>query len=152
MKKVHHIFARVFSYANRNDSNEMILEKFRQLFPFNLEEEKIIIKTSEAQGFSDSKITVYEIILGKERHINKFLNYLKENFSEEDKKSILFRAGSRLDKDLDFFLRIDREEFIKSGRLMLTDSGNCFHIKMSIAAFPKNMETALKIVNEIFSS
>ena len=57
---------------------------------------------------------------------------------------------SRLDDNLDFFLRFGKDEYIRNDKLMLTDSGNCFHIKISIDAFPKKREIALKIADKIF--
>ena len=31
-----------------------------------------------------------------------------------------------------FFLRFDKDEYIRNDKLMLTDSGNCFHIKIIV--------------------
>ena len=41
------------------------------------------------------------------------------------------------------------EELLKE-KYSITDSGDCFHIKMHIAAFPKNRESALKVIEKIF--
>ena len=79
-----------------------------------------------------------------------FLNNLVENLDEEQRKLILSQLESRLDDNLDFFLRFDKEEYLKNNKLKLTDSGNCFHIEMSIAAFPKKREIGMEIVKKIF--
>ena len=63
---------------------------------------------------------------------------------------MLEQKESRLDEDLNFFVRIDKEKWIDGKEMFLTDSGNCFHIKILIAAFPKKRENALKIVEKMF--
>jgi RNA binding exosome subunit len=90
-----------------------------------------------------------EIVLEKERHTNKFLKKLNEVLSIEDKR-ILVEQENRLDDNLKFFMRFDKEELI-NGKYVLTDSGSCFHITMIIEAHPKRKDVALKIVKEIFA-
>ena len=151
MVNAHKISARVFSYENRGDNEEIILKKLELLFPFNLEDEKIIVEATKAKGFSENNITTYEINLLKERHVNKFLYSLSKNLDKEDKMLLISQAETRLDENYDFFLRLDKDEFINNERLLATDSGNCFHIKISIAAFPKNRQNALQAVKNIFN-
>ena len=150
MVNAHKISVRVFSYENRGDNEEIILKKLAQLFPFNLEDEKIIVEVTKARGFSENNITTYEINLLKERHINKFLYNLSKNLDKESKVLIISQAETRLEGNYNFFLRLDKDEFIKNNRLMITDSGNCFHIKINIAAFPKSRQSALQAVKNIF--
>ena len=57
---------------------------------------------------------------------------------------------SRLDKNLDLFLRFEKDTWINERKLVLTDSGKCFHLRISIAAFPKNREVALNVVKDLF--
>ncbi len=150
MKQAHLIRIKVFSYENK-DNDKLVLDKFLQLFPFNLKEQKIELKKIEAKGFADKKITIYEVTLKKEKYTNLFLQNLIENLDEEQRKLILSQAESRLDDNLDFFLRFDKDEYLKNDKLRLTDSGNCFHIEISVAAFPKKREIGLEIVKSIFS-
>jgi len=35
------------------------------------------------------------------------------------------------------------------GKYELTTSGDCFHIKMNIAAFPKKIDTALVVIDDM---
>ena len=149
MKLAHLIRIKVFSYEDKDDDN-LVLSKFFQLFPFDLKEEKIGLKRTEARGFNEKRILVFEVTLTKEKHTNLFLNNLIKNLDEEQKKLILSQAESRLDDNIDFFLRFDKDEYIKNNRLKLTDSGNCFHIEISVAAFPKKREIGLEIVKNIF--
>lgn len=150
MKLAHQIKAKVFSYEKFNEDAKLILDKFLQLFPFDLKEEKIELKKTKTVGFNENEITILDVTLAKERHTNQFLENLMKNLDEEQKKLILSQVEQRLDDNLDFFLRFDKDEYIKNNKLALTDSGKCFHIKMSVAAFPKKREIGLGIVKMVF--
>lgn len=149
MKYAHLIKLTVLSYENEN--SELILGAFLGFFPFNLEDNKVFLKITNASGFNERKIAIFEAILTKSNLINQFLKNLLENLDKHQKNTILNQIDSRLDKDLDFFIRFDKESWMNEKRLVLTDSGKCFHLKISIAAFPKKREIALNIVRDLFS-
>lgn len=148
MKYAHLIKLSVFSYEDEN--SESVGEAFLSFFPFNLEDNKIVLNETITEGFNKKKIEAFEITLAKASLINRFLQNLLDNLDENQKKQILIQAESRLDKNLDFFLRFDKDSLIKEKKLVLTDSGKCFHLKISIAAFPKKREIALNAVNDLF--
>ena len=150
MKIANQIRIKVFSYEKFNENKELILDKFLELFPFNLKDEKIKLKKTEAKGFNEQKITIFEVTLTKEKHTNKFMENLIENLEQEQRKLILSQVESRLDDKLNFFLRFDKDEYMNNDKLNLTDSGNCFHIEISVAAFPKKREIGLGIVRKLF--
>ncbi len=131
------------------EDEALIKEKFISLFPFSLEEEKLILKRSKAQGFNQRQIIIYEVELSKERHTNAFLKNLKDKLDEQQKK-MLISQDNRLDENLDFFIRLDKPCLL-SNLFQVTDCGDCFHIKISIAAFPKKREIALEVVKRIFA-
>ncbi len=152
MKLAHQIKAKVFSYEKFNEDDKLVLDKFLQLFPFNLKNEKIELKKTNALGLNEKEIAIFELTLTKEKHTSKFLENLMENLDEEQKKLIFSQLESRLDDNLDFFLRFDKNEYLKNNKLVLTDSGNCFHVMISVAAFPKKREIGLGIVKDVFGS
>ena len=149
MKYAHKIKLNVFSYEYEDKNS--ILEAFLKFFPFNLEENKVILKNRKAAGFNEKMIEIFEVALSKDNLISQFLDNLLNNLSEVQRGTILQQAESRLDADLNFFIRFDKDSWIKGRKLYLTDSGKCFHLKMSIAAFPKKRERALNVVKELFS-
>jgi RNA binding exosome subunit len=151
MKLAHQIKIKVFSYEKNNEDDKLILDKFLQLFPFDLKDEKIELNKTNTKGFEERKITIFEVKLTKEKHTKQFLENLIQNIDEEQKKLILAQLESRLDDNLDFFLRFDKSEYLKNDKLKLTDSGNCIHVEISVAAFPKKREIGLEIVKEVFS-
>ena len=148
MKQAHLIQIKVFSYEKDNES--LILDKFLKFFPFELKDEKIELKKDIAEGFQGKKITIYEVTLNKNKHIKIFIENLAKIIDDDQKKLILLQKDTRLDDNLDFFLRFYKDEYLKNDKLIVTDSGNCFHIKISVAAFPKKREIALEIIEEIF--
>ena len=148
MKYAHLINLTVFSYENEN--NESILDSFLKFFPFNIEDNKVILKKTDAIGFNDTKIEVIEIILTKTNLINQFLKNLLDNLDKEQKNKILQQMESRLDKNLDLFLRFEKDTWINERKLVLTDSGKCFHLRISVAAFPKKREVALNVIKDLF--
>lgn len=144
MKFTHLVRITVFSKDEDNVLNSLL-----SFFPFELEKEKIKIEKTAAEGF-ENKIKVYKVTLTKERHTNQFIKSLIKRLDDRQKELISSQLESRLDKELNFFLRFDKDELIKENKLKLTDKGNCFHIKMSIAAFPAKKENALSVVRELF--
>ncbi len=135
-------------FVKPEDDEDTLLEALKMLFPFSLEEEKIPIKRTIATGFNERKIVILEVSLSKERHLRKFMENFNEELSSEGKRSLLTQEN-RLDDKLMFYIRLDKKS-LEDGQLRLTDSGDCFHIKMNIAAFPKKREIGLKVVKEIF--
>jgi len=149
MKYAHLLKLTVFSYENEN--SQAVLDAFLQFFPFNLEENKVDFRKKNAHGFNESKIEILEVTLTKANLISQFLKNLLTNLYEAQKNNILQQVESRLDKNLDFFLRFDKDLWINEQKLILTDSGRCFHLKISIAAFPKKREIALNIIKDLLT-
>lgn len=148
MRLVHSIRLRV--HSKEQDNEEQITDSLLSLVPFDLEKEKLKLEKTVVEGFEHKKIEVVELALVKERHTKAFLENFIEKINTEDKKTIFTQIDSRLDDNLDFFLRFDKSALLNENKLRLTDSGDCFHIKMSIAAFPAKKEKAIDILNQIF--
>ena len=129
---------------------EEVKEKLLELVSFDLTEEKIELVEKKANGFEEKEIKIYEILLVKERHVNSFIENLISKLSSETKELILKQAESRLDEECNFYLRFSKEKLIKENEFWITDQGNCFHIKINIAAFPKKKEKALEIIRKAF--
>ena len=142
MKYAHFVEMRVFS--KEEDNEEQIKEKIRLLFPF----EKLKIDQSTVIGFEDKKIRIFNIVLKNNSHINSFLTSLVENLSKEDKVLLEKQIDSRLDDALHFYIRLEKSRLLE-GIYEITDSGNCFHFKISIATYPHSREKAKEILKQI---
>lgn len=149
MKIAHSIKITVFVKEEENE--EKIRKTLLSLLPFDLEKEKIELKQSIATSFNEKKIRIFEILLIKDKHVNIFLENLINKLSKETKELILKQAESRIDDKCNFFLRFSKDKLIKENELWITDQGNCFHIKINLAVFPKKKENALEIINDFFS-
>jgi RNA binding exosome subunit len=139
---------KVTVFAKPEDDCEQIGKAFQSLFPFDFADEKVDLKKIKTQGFNEREIIIYEIDLDKDRHINAFLKELNSKLSQEQ-KDLLIRQDNRLDEHLNFFIRLDKPKLL-TGEYWITDSGDCFHIKMNVASFPRNREQAKNVLREIF--
>lgn len=149
MKYAHLIRLSVFS--KEGEKEEDILRSLKELIPFNLEDEKIIIEIKKASGFEEKKIIIFTVTLKKETHTTKFLKNLNQKLSDDQKSLLKRQSESRLDKKYNFFIRLDKQKLLEKNETWITDSGDCFHIRISIAAFPKNRENALNAVINLFN-
>jgi len=132
-----------------NDIDNKIIEAIKNLVPLDFEKEKLTIGKTGVEGFNNRNITIYEIMLTKDAHTNLFIKSLIEKLNPDQKELLLRQADSRLDENLDFFIRLGKPELLR-GDYYITDSGDCFHIKIGIAAFPRKREAALHIIEQLF--
>ncbi len=146
MKFAHNVKLSVFAYDD--EDSVKIASKLKSLCPFSLDTEKVQFGDTVATGFKERKIHIFEIILTKERHTSKFLEFLKSKLSGEDVRLLLRQLDSRLDSELFFFIRIDKKKLIDEDCFQITDSGDCFHIRLSVAAYPATRESALSVIKK----
>ena len=140
---------KVSVFVKPEEDEASIKKHLLALFPFDLEQEKIIFNRSNATGFNQKEIVILEVDLKKERHTHAFLNFLKEKLNEQQ-KSVLVKQENRLDDECNLFIRLDKNKLLNN-EFWITDSGECYHIRISIAAFPKKKEKARVVVEKIFS-
>jgi hypothetical protein len=148
MKLLNNVLLTVFVKGGEDETK--ITEKLKSFVPLDFEAEKLAVKRTVADGFSETKIIILEIELQKEKHTNIFLRKLDEILGKEQKGLVLRQAETRLDGEFNFFIRFDKEKLLNEGRYWITDSGSCFHVKMNIACFPRKKEQAMKIIQNIF--
>ena len=144
MKLCHNVKVSIFEYKDNNP--EKIEQTLRSLFPFNIDKN---LTKKKATGFNEREIVMFEVFLENNGLINKFIKKLNSKLSNEQKQ-LLLRQENRLDEHLNLFIRLDKEKLLKD-EFHICDSGNCFHIRLSIASYPKKRDIALKIINQMFS-
>ena len=147
----HSVSIRVFCGEGEAESESEVIGGLKSLLPFDLEKEKIAIQKQTAFGFSDRRISIFEVALVKNRHIKAFLENLLPKISATDKQMLLRQLESRIDDQASFFVRFDKESLAKRNDLIVTDSGSCYHVKIKIAAYPSNKANAMKIVRELMN-
>lgn len=148
MKLAHNVLVNVFSKPE--DDEAKVRKALISLFPFDLEKEKVMISEHGATGFNDRKIRILEARISKNSLINGFMGNLKEKLGD-DCRRLVKEAESRTDEELHFFIRLNKAKLLAKGIYSVTDSGDCFHIRISPAAFPKKRENAIKLMKAFFS-
>ncbi|MEM4263293.1 MAG: RNA-binding domain-containing protein [Candidatus Woesearchaeota archaeon] len=128
MKAAHKVVLTVF--AKEDENIEKVKQALISLVPLDLEAEKIKIQQQTATGFEEKQIKIYKIILEKTRHANEFVKSLIRKLTKEQKELLLRQAESRLDEELFFYIRLDKTQLLEKNEYYITDSGDCFHIKI----------------------
>jgi RNA binding exosome subunit len=148
MKYAHSIT--ISAFCKPEEDLPAIKEGLIALVPLNLEESKIKLE-DEADTFEHRTIHILRIILKKLNHTNQFTKHFLTLLSEEQKKTLLEQEESRIDEEYNFFIRISKTMWSKHKMIELTDSGDCYHIKFTLACYPKNRNTALALVKQMLS-
>ncbi|MEM4336831.1 MAG: RNA-binding domain-containing protein [Candidatus Woesearchaeota archaeon] len=149
MKLAHTIKLSVF--VNEGEEEAQILERMKSFLPLDFDIEKITIQRQKATGLKENKIIILTLNLEKEKHTNVFIETLINNLNQKQREILLREAQSRLDNELNFYIRIDKKKLMEENKFYITDSGNCFHIKIHIAAFPKKREKALEVIRRFLN-
>jgi len=151
MKYANKIVLRVFS--NLKDDEIAIRTSLVFLSSYakdELESEKLKVDEINAKGFNEKTIKILTLELIKDRHCNHFLKFLNENLRNEQRQTLIEQTD-RLDDNINFFIRFEKESLFRK-EFKIIESGDCFHVRISLAAFPKNKMSAYKLVKEIFSN
>lgn len=137
-------------FAKPEEDVEKLKQGLVALVPFNLGDEQVEVHDKKATGFNDRTIHIFEITLTKDRHVNAFMDSFLAKLNSQQRNQLVNESESRLDNELVFFVRIDKQLWANDMIVQLTDSGACYHLKFSVAAFPKKREIALDIVTKVF--
>lgn len=140
-------------FIKPEDEFEHVRNGFLRLVPFALADEKVELKEETIDTSMEGPariVRVLRITLTKPRHVTLFLEHLNEKLSAEDKRMLLNQKESRLDEEGLFFLRLERIAWMVDSEAVVTDSGNCYHIALDIAAYPKKRETMLAQLEKVF--
>lgn len=138
MKIAHNFKIKVFIKENE-DYNE-IEKAFLSLLPENAIEDlaKGKIKVDKEVMSGLEKITILSVYLKNNRYCTAFMKKLVENLDCENLKG---EICERVDDFSRCYIRLSKKDLLE-GKYVLTDSGNCFHIKMTIAAYPRRKDIA----------
>lgn len=148
MKWAHRIEISVFV---KQEEDVIVVENvLRSMIPFSLDVENIVLKHQEVVGFFNKKIHILSVVLQKTKHTSAFLQHLMEKLSPDIHTCIIKQVESRLDERFSLYLRFDKT-LLEKGLYSLTDGGDCFHVKIDLAVFPKKREKAIEIVRQLFS-
>jgi len=136
-KLIHNITVTVFE---KNENNLSVhSDIFEYLLPVNFEKEHIEFSIESVEGLQQKPIFILKLKTNKKKHNTLILDKLFSNLDKKAKKSIGSELYSRLNQEGYFFIRLEKSELIQK-KFQLTDSGDCYHFKIKLAAFPANWE------------
>jgi len=102
------------------------------------------LQRAHAEGMHHNPIIILTLCLTRERDILARLErWKKEPFWDESLRD----ADERLDEDLVYHIRLDKQEAYK-GRLVLWTSGEVIEIRLKVATYPSSRSEALKVLRE----
>lgn len=149
MKQIHKIV--ITAFAKPEEDTEAVKEGLKKLTAINLENEKVELKEQTATGFEERKIKIFKTTLSRQQHIKEFIRQLKEKLGKQC-ETLIEQKQSRLDQEsLDFYIRIGKDKWMEDKEMKLTDSGYCYHIKITLAAYPAKREKGLEIIEKILT-
>jgi len=145
---VHTIKIRVFEKNQAHlDSIEAL---FHELLPVNFEKENLSIDHEQMEGLTHTMIHSYNLTLKKQRHTILFLHTLFDHLNENDKQCLYEQRDLRLDDEGQFYLRLDKQQLLHHV-YHLTETGDCFHVTIKLAAFPAKRDNFLATLEVLFS-
>lgn len=106
-------------------------------------------ETTETEGHFNNPILIKTAVLKKKSACSKFVQFFKENITDEDLETLRGQMTERLDDDLNFYMRFSKQE-AAAGRLRFTESSDAVFIRVKIETYPKSWEKAGPIVEELF--
>jgi RNA binding exosome subunit len=140
----------VFSVFSESAEEIKVESKLKELIGFDILKEKIKIEKKTVKGLNESEQVTFNVLISRKGLAKKVANKLISRLSGEDKKVIIKTLDSRFSDDQHLFLRFDKNLFLENN-LKLCDHGCCFHVKISIVTFPRNLEKGKEEILEILN-
>ena len=137
MKKlVHSVHLNVFEKNVENLPD--IYKVFYQVLPIDFEKNHLKILHEQLEGFSG---IIHSLTLQTTSHHHNLLiiNSLFSQLTPQEITLLEQQKESRLNDDGVFYIRFDKQLLLQNIP-RLTDSGDCFHMKIKLAAYPAKRE------------
>ena len=122
---------------------------FHHFLPIDFKKNKIQIHHQQLEGFSG---IIHSLTLQttSNRHNMLLLGSLFTHFTENDKELIEHQKESRLNNEGVFYIRLDKSLLLQNV-FQLTDGGDCFHIKIKLAAYPATRERYFQNLHKLIT-
>ncbi|MDG6229217.1 MAG: RNA-binding domain-containing protein [Candidatus Thermoplasmatota archaeon] len=120
---------------------------FHYLLPLDFEKNHLKIDHQQLQGFSGiiHSLTLQTI---SNRHNSMLLDAIFSHLSRQEVSLMELQKESRLNQDGVFYIRLDKQSLLQN-IFRLTDSGDCFHIKIKLAAYPATKDRYFQNLRKI---
>ncbi len=106
---------------------------------------------SVSKGFENKDIIFLHFVEKNSDNVKRVLESIVKNLDDEDFSKLILTSDSRIDENNKFFLRLDKDNFLKD-IFLLSDSGSVVHFSFHIITYPKNRVEALKKILGLIKS
>ena len=145
-KQIHSIKINVFE--KNQDEIETINQVYQYLLPLDFKKEKINILHEQLEGFNQKIIYSITLETIKKRHNMMLVEAIFGNLEKNEIKKIYDQIESRLSDEGDFYMRLDKQSLLDKS-FIITEDGDCFHIKIKIAGYPAKRKIFITTIKEI---
>lgn len=144
VKFANNVLVKVFIKNEYFNEYEETKKTLISLFPFEIKN----LNEEVAEGLQNNKIIILSVLITNDKQINLLLKHILSKLKKDQIDLLKSQIESRLDSENYFYIRFNKNKLI-SGECDITECGNCFHVKISIAAFPKTREQGIIKVKEM---
>ena len=145
-KQIHSIKINVFE--KNQDEIETINQVYQYLLPLDFKKEKINILQEQLEGFNQKIIYSITLETIKKRHNMMLVEVIFGNLEKNEIKKIYDQIESRLSDDGSFYMRLDKQSLLDKS-FILTEDGDCFHIKIKTAGYPAKRQIFITTIKKI---
>lgn len=144
----HNIDAETICTAIHEELETYLFSK-TNLSPEELKKGKITSKIEKIKPEFAYMQTMYKTNIKIEKQAHKILHKICNDLDKQNSDLLMDTLETRLDDKSNFYIRIKLDSFIDKKQLILTDKGDCIHIKAKVAAYPSTKENALNVIKKI---
>ncbi len=101
----------------------------------------------EFEGYYGNKIIIIERKISKSSECIKFMDFFVSNINIEDIKLVRSEINKRIDGNLNFYLRFDKQEAFMN-KLKLTNKEDAIFVKIKLKTYPKSVHAASLLLEE----
>ena len=148
-KLIHSIQVNVFE--TQEDAIQKIKDTYQKLLPLDFKKEHIDIDHEQLQGFNQKIIHSLTLKTTKNKHNIILLQTFFKHLAPRIIKKIIDEIESRVNNEGHLYIRLDKPSLL-SDSYKIIDHGDCFHIKIKLAAFPAKKENFLKSSYKLLTS
>jgi len=145
-KDIHSITISVFE--KNQEKIDTIKNTISWFLPLDFEKEKITYIHDQVPGLQDSPTHIIRVILTKHKHTKILLQQLFSQLAIKERELLYLQRESRLSNEGIFYVRLDKQSLINH-TCLLTDGGDCFHLKIKLAAYPATVPNFLQTLDHI---
>lgn len=138
---------RLEAFCHATEDEEKVLQAFGNALPEKLREKKP--DTEALRGLYGNKILKLSLKLAR-RESRDFVEHLRNNLSEEDRRRLVSEAPERIDGS-GFFFRLDKQEAYR-GKLRMAEGDDTIGVRLTIEVFVEKSGAMEKEIDNLFQN